>query len=1104
MKIRYCIIALFLGVILASCDMMAPPIPDSGTIPFQRPATPTSVKTENGFADKIILTWDSVDNATGYIVYGARMSEIGEGLKPIGVVRSNTPTYTFSSTSIDIDRNQSYVFSVVAMTEYGGSENTTLYSDFSQRVEGAFAPSSINLHVITTDTTINAYWASPNLFSSYNNTHNSIELYNAKFTLSYWKEGSNDVVTMENDSADRYLYESISINNARLEQGETYIFHVNMEITHSDGSFDTVQSSNVSVVVNSNMKPDIIQKDDIAVTQGDNSEGITVSWVVPSYIYPLNRDNTYFKIERKAASGGDWQTLVDEFEEKSYLITASDESGNLIMTYVDKEVEPFKEYVYRIKNGVSDSRNVIYTHDAEGEESEYAFLYSPTVESLVASWVPSEDKVTAEVDFAYTPEITPVDGVALMIEKDVYHMLTDKHTYEYIDFPSSAYTENNPSDCGENAYHEFSYSLVLVKNIETKDIYANLGKFTFEEGESNPSLGQINLDNLPLFSDLSASTDRVGKIVISWTERTYDVGDITLPYTYSYSLDNEYWIPVDSITDSSFEIQVDRETTVYLKASSNGNEYISPVSVTGKPLTVSDVTASDSESGSEIILRWDSSDMHESVSYSVEKSIDDTFSQSESISVDYRIGEYRLDLSSLPVDEREQIYYFRLKANNIDYVEEGEVYSKNSDSGTIFKSVRGITATKGSYIGEVQITWNKVSDAERYDVYRYNSEISEYDFVGSIEGAENTLLKDTAPDRNKPYYAVAAVKGDIESLYSATTETVQNNLKEIEAANIGYSFDETEITDVNVISGIDENSYVLPYFTVTFKATTSANKYIIYAESEKTAPAFTFDMADLQASSDESIYTNGKADTEVGYVSYNRLTHTVTANVMIGIVDSKELAVTIVNVVGINDTVSDNNSPRTNENRKAGTFRRALTIYDYIYLYNIGLNEVVAAADKTFSGDWYGRTTGSLGDNKAREYKVGDTVYIVSCSSDFWLDNQYRGSITLTNYLPSSCPIKITTLNKIMLLHRNGGDAGYLDIDPLDSLNPDSNDNNSTTLTITGSYSIGGQMALYRDASISVTNLKVDGSGGSYAVSITGGSSDSVTIPHAYVQNKVL
>ena len=147
-------LVLFLVFLLSACEMSVPPLSDGSSILFQRPSVPENLKAESGYSDRIKLSWDSVENATGYVVYGSRISEIGEGLKNLGVVYSNDSNFTYSSAGVSVSLNQSYVFSVVAMSEFSGSENTILYSDYSSRVEGSFAPSAINLHVVATESSV--------------------------------------------------------------------------------------------------------------------------------------------------------------------------------------------------------------------------------------------------------------------------------------------------------------------------------------------------------------------------------------------------------------------------------------------------------------------------------------------------------------------------------------------------------------------------------------------------------------------------------------------------------------------------------------------------------------------------------------------------------------------------------------------------------------------------------------------------------------------------------------------------------------------------------------------------------------------------------------
>ena len=346
--------------------MSVPPLSDGSSILFQRPSVPENLKAESGYSDRINLSWDSVENATGYVVYGSRISEIGEGLKNLGVVYSNDPNFTYSSAGVSVSLNQSYVFSVVAMSEFSGSKNTILYSDYSSRVEGSFAPSAINLHVVATESSVNAYWASPNLYSAYNANHESYPLYDALFSLSYHKSGESTWQSVNDKAEAEYLYESMSLNDYGLRQGEEYVFRAQMDIMHEDGSsVGPIYSNEVSVTISSNMIPDAIKSEDILVSQGERSDGILISWSLPSYVFDLSRDNTCFRIERSEEGKDEWTVLVDELSgEISERITQDADSSAARMIFLDSDVVPAKKYEL-IKETEHTFGKTVYTGKAD-------------------------------------------------------------------------------------------------------------------------------------------------------------------------------------------------------------------------------------------------------------------------------------------------------------------------------------------------------------------------------------------------------------------------------------------------------------------------------------------------------------------------------------------------------------------------------------------------------------------------------------------------------------------------------------------------------------------------------------------------------------------
>ena len=1104
-------IFLFLVAVLSftACEMSTPTLPDGNYELYQRPKAPENLGSENGFKDRIVLSWDSVDGATGYTVYGARMTDVGDGLKPIAVIRGNDPSYTFSANGVNVDRDQSYVFSVVAMKEFDGTEEkSTFVSDFSEKIEGAFAPEQLYMHVVATGTDLNAYWASPNLYGLYNSGHSYKNLYDATFALKYAKDGTEDWKYIDSGRYD-YLSDSININGERLEQGASYKIVSEMTIKHSDGSEDMVSSPEVLVTVNSDLRPNSIDPGTISVTQGESSRGITVSWTVPAYLYDITRESMYFNIERKEAGSdgsGRWETIVDEIGtlEQDAGLSVSNEGGEYVAAFTDSNVEPNKKYAYRILNAVKASSGVIYTEEGSGTESSEAYLYSPTVESLTAAWekIGQEDGIDrANVVFTVKEMVTAIDDLSLMIVRDTHHIMTDRHTYDYIPYPENGeYTEVNScleGTCGSNGYHEYAYSLVL-RTSDGKD-YINFGLFEFSE---TPNLGSLDTSNLPLFSDLSATDNRVGKIILTWTERTYDeIYQIESPYSYSYSLDNggSWNDAVLEGEEKSITITTDKAESILLKAVSHdgAKEYISPNAVAGDVLSVSDVKASDKENGRYIFLSWDGSDIKSGISYYYEMSADPAFQDAaEKVSIDYASGKASVDMESH--SDREAVYYFRLVA---EYSSDEKVESASAE-GTILKAVKNVKASKGSYIGQVHISWDAVEGAKSYRVYRYasNSAETEYTEVGSA--TSETYMIDNSPNPDTPLYAVQAVtEGGEESMFSQTEETEENILKDMEAMNYGYPFDGAKVSILGVESSVDAESYVSPTFVVYFNPTKYANEYTVY-QSEK-EPVFVFDMEDLTLTDEENGIYSWQSSNGIESVTYDSINNIAVANVAIGLVNIKTLTIDTVNIIGRNTTVSDNETPATEISTLANAnARRALNKYEYVNIFTAGLSEIVTAANTAFGGDWYGGTGASDYDRDA--YTKGSEATVKGCSSKFWQDKDYRGYITLTEYKPENVPITMTTSSNITVCHVNGDEAGYWGTDPLGTLNPDSNDGNSTAVTFRNNYTIGSSAANYRGATISVFSLSKDGTSGSYTVQINGGDSENVTLPDSYVSARVL
>ncbi len=1066
---------LWMFVILAvfflnSCLVDPPLIPDSGGIAYQKPRTPENVEIASG-GPAVTLSWDPVENATRYEIFGKQISQSDESYKLMAEVFSKGQTGEKVSASIDsskiaYDKDQRYLFRIRAYIDYSQDSSVSLSSDYSVPVEGAFEPEGIQFHVVVTDKEVRAIWNVPNLIS-----YNYEPLYGTEFLFSYKQVGASESVDEKLGSPDSPVFSKTLNVNEMLQQNREYEFSITMTITGTGKTF----TESKTILISSDTTPDAIAYDDISVSQGSSISEVLVSWLTPSWTLfesEESPDQTLFTLERAEAGSDQWVVLADEISvqtDSGLFVYDGVEQGRMRFHYSDKSAVVGKKYVYRITNAACATNGTCYISDEEPVSSAEGYLYCPEASGLTGTWISSDD-FNARVELSYESiEPALVEGVYPAVRKEVYDYSTGS-------------VESSLSDSFEfdesisEGYFKYSYSLVLVKKLDGL-IYLDLGGFDF--GVTDTSLGKI--ESKPLFRSLAASDNRIGEIKVYWEEMDQSVE------SYSYSINESDFISLSEVqTDAGgykyfvYKVQ-EGETEWNFKLKADG--YESPYSVAGNVYTLPDsldFKASRAESNSIITLTWNKdAGVPSGIVYAYQEKQDDG-TWSAPVVVDYRVGMYYFDLSKKNRAEREKQRTYRLVAYNQEQYESNPDAYVHTDEvvGYVLPSPADIGASKGDYVGRVRISWSPVKDATGYEIFRY-SNINDCVSVGKVD-AGATEYFDTMYNPSMPYYTVSAVKDDVTSYVQDGFATVSNHVYATEPSNLGYPFDDTAVSGISVLSSIDSNNYFNDYLTISFAANKTATQYVLYSTY---GPSVTVDSSILALVEDTGLYTNGKISNEMGYVGYNPADGRLTVNINVGIIDD-DLAIKKVSIIGENSQDVDN--CRTLEASLNGMFRRGLNEYDYVYLFNKTMSGMLRVVDASFKGDWYGYTGGSFADAEARIYDNGSTIYVKSAYSTSWADMKYPGYIQFKGYRDDALPVVLTSNEgcNISLIHRDEGGLGYLGTDPLDKIGVDGE--NETVLVISSEYAVSGQQAKFKDATISLKDVLVAGGGGSYTVTTPG------------------
>lgn len=1065
-------------MLFTSCEMAPPQLEDSGSEAYEKPGQPQNLKVESGYPDKLILTWDKVEEATGYEIYGSRISDIGDGLRHMGSISTNDPTYTFKSSGFD--RDQSYVFIVRALKQFPGHKDY-LISDDSQKVEGAFAPTRVDVNAVLYPSHVDIYSNSPNLYSGLNTGHESHTLYDAEFILNYGPKGGSSDLWKEKrvekpDYQNPEHYVSLNINEEGFGDGSAYSFYVEMIIHHEGEEDISIASPILDVVVAGDRLPSPIDADTITVTEGDRSDSIELGWKIPKWVLSATRDNSYFKIERSEAGSEVWDVLVDEINTKIKDDRIVSEDG-IACTFLDDSAEKGKTYIYRIMNSAFDDKNIVYVQSETPTVSKEAYLFDEVVEIAAQDnkWNPDENYTSAkpELNISFNTKLPKNLEIVLCYE---YYDPVEKawKSGEERIIESFPYTFDQKL-INEKEYNYYRYSLDLRDKTDSSS-YTKLDGIEFADMSmmENPILGlyfPVDEDK-PFITGVSATKDRNGKIVIDWTENSYE--KYPEPYIYSYSIDGGATY-LEFVPDEGNEkLVINRTDTgvISISISVVSGKYKYLTSTEGQilsfPATLG-FEASKEKYIDSVELTWNGEAKVESLSYYYRmKNPGKDITWSEPVEItDFSAGRVLVPASSL------DNYEFSLGVSNTLHPEEGIYYSEVKSGNLLHIPV--VTATSGDYSDKVVVSWDPIlgKGIESYNVYRSSGSFEGKELVVNVLGEGSGSYEDSAYASDKPYYFVTAVAGGKESLVPASYGNKKNHLGIEEISNLGCLFDASLAEISSIESVVDDEGYITPYLKVTFDANMTLDRIIVPSVKGESS----YMLNNLSKVEGSSLYTNGRKTFEEGYVSYDEERNLISVNVLAGSYNTDNI-VTVVSVTG----AYGNESLKTNTSTKEGSFLRAPYGLEYVNIFNSIVNPILHAADSHFEGDWY-----TLKSNK---YDTTENVIVLGAYDSSGFNSMSPGSVNFSTYV-TDVGIALNTITNIELMAYDPGgwNYGYLGTDPLDKLGTNS-DKNLTTMTLpeTSGYK-------FRSVDIRVQNVPVRDTkdGGDYQVTVQG-SNEMITV----------
>ena len=715
----FVLFTIIIGALLTSCPASPPLAPTDGFNPYLAPKAPEMVEVSNGYADSITLSWDSVEDATSYMVWATPTSQYGTQTKDSTVTETYSKLLARGFELVEVvtepsckltglTPNTAYIFSIIAMKtmESKSTTSTVLYSEPSSFVEGSTA-GDITLSAVANSKTITLFWDISNLYSVLSNSKEQQALYNYKLSIYKKLNSSNDwgeAMNPENNFIKEQYY---SFGASSLEIDTAYDFKIHLEILDANGAvINTIESGTFTLTTDSSPIPESVET--ISANSGKVRNQVTLTWKAPAL---TERDDltAAFRIERTESS--DVSNSAGSSESVIWTEISADVIKNDDGTYsaTDATLEDDTLYTYRIINGYQWKGKTPTFQESED---------ATTIQDVYALWVPqnitfsfseAEDKRSATLTVNYTYE-PPV-------EQGTVQYYVGGKTWTELDL--SAQTDltekaGNTLDVSIDNEHPLRYYSFYFKFFLDGQEILNVQSPT----DLTATLGTTGA--IALIENLTATEDWVDAIKLSWKEKTALDSNL---YTYEIYQDDlpitGYTISSDA-TDSTLKavlLNTDTDSFHNYRVKVSGAGTFDVKETTGKTLAVpTGLSATDGTSTKAITITWpelEDDKLVYTLKYSYEGS---TWTVLEATNAG------QASLAALGNDKDGNKVSFKLVLTNKDQM--GTSVAKTLESEVETGSVLGPALLNvriendGLDPDKITIKWNKVDGADYYKLKR--------------------------------------------------------------------------------------------------------------------------------------------------------------------------------------------------------------------------------------------------------------------------------------------------------------------------------------------------------------------------------------------------
>lgn len=699
---------------------------------------------------RIEVSWEEVPNATHYIVeYQSATDYLSD--KPMKTYATNSNSFTLSTFPNSNDKR--FVFKVRAVSK---QSSRILESDYSNLIEGAIVD-DFTVNPIIKGSKLSFFTSFPKIASILNQgdiLNCEILFFDGDYTQSDIPDITEAKTTFDIGSSETKTITAVLLSNGKV-----------------------IKMKSVSVTADVSYIPASLES---FTVENNKTDGIHLNWTSPGINKGLENTQILFLVERALINTSNWEIIKPSIDEEYYKPADNDNLTleHFSMSIIDTTAQPNCDYTYRVSTvyKITNGDNVYYSSESISDKNVVSNCYR--ADSKVKSFkltndsglIDNEDGSKSHtVKFQWELYHDLSDDCSIVINRKLINTLSSSelesdYNKEFLDQTGNVFEDMITIPSGD--YRDpknFIYTAYIKYNDGTNTDSPYVA--TYNNNNEQAIIKFEGLSVVNIIKSLSATNGANAindKIKLTWeVESVFETGFDKEKVTYNIYQQNKADMTYSLIKSGldfntrSCDVDVNPGESysylikpVYTQADTTAldykyvREYPTTGPVVGSALSlVSNLKASQNTFNDKIEVNW--SGVENAKAYKV------CYLDKEEATTDTNYT-----IKDIPVEQYGTEITITVK------VVDCEDTSSEGGTSTIGKILGGIIPTVKGNAKDIDVTWDAVEGATKYQVKVYTSStatdpvISEYISAGSnlsfklnsddvlnIDGLENPLSR---------------------------------------------------------------------------------------------------------------------------------------------------------------------------------------------------------------------------------------------------------------------------------------------------------------------------------------------------------------------------